>query len=157
MKHRGARLVFMIASLLVLSCEPKTKLPPQMPDDLKVALVERSSDSQRISYNIDSSTLEVGRGGGWHNRSTTTTKIPREAVEKLYDVLRRARFDRIENFSSDGNHPVDRNVSIVVSFGQTTITVDDGLLHLSPEDRLRFEEIRQAILDVAKLEEPRPL
>jgi len=154
MKLFVVSLVFLIASALDPACESGTKLPVQMPDDLKVVLVERSKDGPRISYSIDASTLEVGRGGGWHNRSTTTTRIPREAVEKLYEAFRQNRFDRIENFSSSDNHPVDRDLSITVSFGPTSITVYDGLFHLSPEDGQRFESVRQAVLDVAKLEKP---
>jgi len=142
-----------IISLFGNTCKAQPKLPEKMPDDFTIVLVERSKDSQRISYTIDGEKLVVGRGSGWHNRSKTETKIPLQTVENLYKSVVENRFDEIKNYSSDKNPPVEKDVSITVSFRKTTITVYDGLLHLSAEDSQRFEAIRQKILDMAKLEE----
>ncbi len=142
-----------IVSLFVQSCEAQPKLPKSMPDDFKIVLYERLKDSQPTSYHIDAETLIVGRGSGWHNRSQTTTKIPRQKVENLYKSVVENRFDQIENYSSGETKPLEQDVSITVSFGKTKIIVYDGLLHLTAENSQRFETIRLAILELAKLEQ----
>jgi hypothetical protein len=142
-----------IASLFVDSCNAQAKLPKQMPNDFKIILYERLKDSSPTSYRIDAETLVVGRGSGWHNRSQTETKIPRQTVENLYKTILKNCFDQIENYSSGENKPLEQDVSITVSFGKTTIIVYDGLLHLTAENSQRFEIIKQEILELAKLEE----
>lgn len=140
-------------SLFGQSCEAQPKLPERMPDDFTIVLVERLKDSPRISYTINAEKLVVGRGSGWHNRSKTETKLTRQTVENLYKSVVENHFDEIKNYASDKNPPVEKDISITVSFGKTTIIVYDGLLQLSAENSQRFEAIRQTILDLAKLEE----
>ena len=149
---RKTRLIIVVMfSLIIEACGGQSDLPAAMPEDFKIVLIEQTDDNQRRFIGIAAETLEVGDGSGWHNRSKNVTKIPRPETENLYRLVVENRFDRIKNESTGNRPPRAQNNSITIFYDRKAVTVYDGLLPLSAENKRRFEIVRGAVLELARL------
>ncbi|MFT3980070.1 MAG: hypothetical protein QM687_06335 [Ferruginibacter sp.] len=125
------------------------KLPQAMPPDCQVVLYEKEGDSLPVAYSIDSTAITITHPTGniWHG-GTQKKKlpIPKAKVEALYQLILDNHFDQIENKSSANSNPLKKDISISVFFNKRSVVVHNGLLQLSAEDEMRFENIRTTIL-----------
>lgn len=131
------------------ACEKHPKLPKEMPDDLKIVLAERNSETLKNQFiSLDSEFLIIQTGTGWHNRQKQTTKISRQDLEKIYQILLDNELDQMKNDSTDtANSKIDNSISIYSN--KINLTVYQGILPLSAKNNEHFETIRLAILDFA--------
>lgn len=145
--------------VVVVSCTKpgKLKLPHVMPPDCKIVLYEKEKDSLPVAYTIDSTAITITHPTGtiWHGGTLRKKMpIPKAKIEALYQLILNNHLDKIENKPSVKNNPIKQDISISIFFNKKSIVVYSGLLQLSDEDEMRFENIRTAILALLNQKTP---
>lgn len=146
--------VISIVSSFANVCESQPKMPEKMPEDCEIILAERNPETNKNqTISITGEFLTIQTGSGWHNRTKKQTKIIRQDAEKIYQILLDNNFDEIKNDSTgELNEKIDNSISIYST--KINLTVYQGILRLSPTNNERFENIRKAILEFAKKNNP---
>jgi hypothetical protein len=152
MKNYLLTAVISITSLFGQTCQAQTKLPKELPKDFQITLTEQVT--VRRSIYIGNNELIVSTGSGIHNHKTEKFTISHEDIEKIYAVLLENKIDQIKQIpKTDWGDEPKSEYKIEIRYNTNYLWLNSNPPKLLGDDQKRFETVRQAVLDLAKLKE----